>query len=156
MEDRRLKIALATFNLPSSIFYLRFCILETLLLGFPARIALGDGNKDDRKHGDHKSDGRNSAAHAVEIKKVKQGTEGLRAGTIKKQGRAELAHKDRHENDPARHDARAHHRNQNTPERRQKTGAARNGGFFQLLVDLDDRAADGSHAIGQKTSYVGD
>src|SRR4029077_9448689 len=111
MEDRKLKIALATVNPPCSIFYPRFCILQPRLLGFPARITLGDGNEDDGNHRDHKPDGRNPAAHAVEIKKVKQGSERLRAGTIKKQGRAELAHKDGHENDPASHDAWAHHRN---------------------------------------------
>src|SRR4029077_8100396 len=77
MEDRRLRIALATFHLPSSI-------LDSCLSGVPVRITLGDGNEDDGNYGNDETDGRDAAAHAVEIKKVEQGAERLGAGTIEK------------------------------------------------------------------------
>src|SRR5215831_2953582 len=51
---------------------LRFRISDFLLLRVPARIALGDGDKYYRNHGDHEADGRYSAAHAVKIKKIQQ------------------------------------------------------------------------------------
>ena len=90
------------FNLPSSIPY---------LLRVPPRIALGDGNEDDRNDGNDEPDGGDPAAHAVEIKKIEQRAEGLRARTLEKQGRAELAHKNRHQDDPACHNTGAHHGN---------------------------------------------
>ena len=52
-------------------------IIYFYLTLFPTAIALGDGNEDDGNHGNDEPDGRDPAAHAVEIKKVEQGAERL-------------------------------------------------------------------------------
>src|SRR5581483_4365144 len=93
IEDRR------SHRSPSSIFDPR----SSLSMTFPARVALGDGDQDHRDQRNHQADGGDPAAHAVEIEKIKQRAERLGAGAVKKQGRAELAQKNRHENNPARH-----------------------------------------------------
>src|SRR5262245_58902637 len=138
----------------SGVFCARYIFL--ILPGFPMRIALGDVDEDDGNYRDDEPDGGHPAAHAVEIKKVEQGTERLGAGAVEKKSSAELAHENRDQYNPSGHYAGAHHGNQNAAKRCQESSPTGDGGFFELLVDLNDRAADSSHPVGQETSDVGD
>src|SRR5262249_16253546 len=85
-----------------------------------------------------------------------KGTKGSGAGLEEKRGRQNPAKKNGNKNNPPRHNSGAHHGNQNAAKRCQESGATGDGGLFELLVDLNDGAADGSHPVGKKTSDVGD
>src|SRR5678810_665775 len=86
----------------------RYSIVDLRLICFPARIALGEGNQNDRYDRDHQSNGSNAAAHTVEVKKIEQRTQRFGSRTIEKQSRAELAQKYGDQDNPTGHHTRAH------------------------------------------------
>jgi hypothetical protein len=70
VEDERLRIEYKRSRLLASIFHRQSSILDSRLSGLPVRIALGDGDEYDGDYGNDEPNGRDPAAHAVEIKKV--------------------------------------------------------------------------------------